>query len=110
MKTILVTGASRGIGLEWTRQCLERGHRLLATCRDPDDAEALSLLQDNHCELLSVLTFPSSAAAMILDIFFVTEYFLFWQKMILFFVQESCSLFFPLGCCKYANTVEDILK
>ena len=56
MKTILVTGASRGIGLEWTRQCLERGHRLLATCRNPDSAEALSKLRESHADLLNILT------------------------------------------------------
>ena len=55
MKTILVTGASRGIGLEWTRQCLERGHRLLATCRNPDNAEALSTLRESHPDLLNIL-------------------------------------------------------
>ena len=56
MKTILVTGASRGIGLEWTRQCLERGHRLLATCRNPDNAEALSELRESHADLLNIFT------------------------------------------------------
>ena len=55
MKTILVTGASRGIGLEWTRQCLDRGHRLLATCRNPDNAEGLLKLRESHADLLNVL-------------------------------------------------------
>ena len=55
MKTILVTGASRGIGLEWTRQCLARGHRLLATCRNPDNAEGLLKLRESHSDLLNVL-------------------------------------------------------
>jgi NAD(P)-dependent dehydrogenase (short-subunit alcohol dehydrogenase family) len=55
MKTILVTGASRGIGLEWTRQCLERGHRLLATCRNPSDSKPLSALRESHADLLNIL-------------------------------------------------------
>ena len=55
MKTILVTGASRGIGLEWTRQCLDRGHRLLATCRNPDNAKGLLKLRESHADLLNVL-------------------------------------------------------
>ena len=55
MKTILVTGASRGIGLEWTRQCLDRGHRLLAACRNPDNAEGLLKLRESHADLLNVL-------------------------------------------------------
>ena len=55
MKTILATGASRGIGLEWTRQCLERGHRLIATCRDPEGATELNALRNKHPEQLEVL-------------------------------------------------------
>ncbi len=54
MKTILVTGASRGIGLEWTRQCLERGHRLLATCRDPEACPALETLREKHPDTLEL--------------------------------------------------------
>lgn len=39
---VLVTGASRGIGLELVRQHAQRGDRVLATCRDPDAAGALA--------------------------------------------------------------------
>ena len=55
MKTILATGASRGIGLEWTRQCLERGHHLIATCREPEGAAELNALRNKHPEQLEVL-------------------------------------------------------
>jgi NAD(P)-dependent dehydrogenase (short-subunit alcohol dehydrogenase family) len=55
MKTILATGASRGIGLEWTRQCLERGHRIIATRRDPEGANELNELRDSHPDQLEVL-------------------------------------------------------
>ena len=44
MSTILITGASRGIGLELTRRLSANGHTVLATCRDPDHAEALRTL------------------------------------------------------------------
>ena len=44
MSTILITGASRGIGLELTRRLSAGGHTVLATCRDPDRAEALRVL------------------------------------------------------------------
>ena len=54
VKTILVTGASRGIGLEWTRQCLDRGHRLIATCRNPENAPALEELCENHSDQIEV--------------------------------------------------------
>ncbi len=55
MKTILATGASRGIGLEWTRQCLDRGHRLIATCRNPEGAGDLNALGEAHAGRLEVL-------------------------------------------------------
>jgi len=55
MKTIFATGASRGIGLEWTRQCLDRGYRLIATCRDPEGAGELNALGDAHADRLEVL-------------------------------------------------------
>lgn len=43
MPTILITGASRGIGLELVRLCLKRGDRVLATHRPgPDVPRALA--------------------------------------------------------------------
>ena len=44
MQTCLITGASRGIGLELTEQALALGYRVIATCRDPSTADALSAL------------------------------------------------------------------
>ncbi|CAM2065981.1 SDR family oxidoreductase [Sulfidibacter corallicola] len=44
MKTILITGANRGIGLEFVRQYLSEGNRVLATCRNPEAAEDLKTL------------------------------------------------------------------
>jgi NAD(P)-dependent dehydrogenase (short-subunit alcohol dehydrogenase family) len=41
MPTILLTGASRGLGLEFTRQYAAAGWRVIATCRTPKKAEAL---------------------------------------------------------------------
>jgi len=35
MGTVLITGASRGLGLEFARQYAEEGWRVIATCRDP---------------------------------------------------------------------------
>ena len=39
--TVLITGANRGIGLEFARQYLEDGWRVVAACRHPQRAEAL---------------------------------------------------------------------
>jgi NAD(P)-dependent dehydrogenase (short-subunit alcohol dehydrogenase family) len=44
--TVLVTGANRGLGLEFTRQYVERGWRVIATCRNPATAEALNALAE----------------------------------------------------------------
>ena len=41
METVLITGASRGIGLELARQYAARGSRVLATCRAPATADKL---------------------------------------------------------------------
>ncbi len=40
-ETILVTGANRGLGLEFCKQYAQSGHALLACCREPDKATAL---------------------------------------------------------------------
>lgn len=45
MATIFVTGASRGIGLEISRAFLRRGHHVIASCRDPDNAHDLQKLE-----------------------------------------------------------------
>ncbi|WP_047541365.1 SDR family oxidoreductase [Methylotenera versatilis] len=41
---VLITGANRGIGLEFTRQYAADGWRVLACCRDPESAAALQTL------------------------------------------------------------------
>lgn len=50
-----MTGASRGIGLEFVRQWLERGHRVFALARDPTGSEGLTDLATRFPEtVLSV--------------------------------------------------------
>ena len=53
-KTVLITGANRGIGLEFVRQYLQDGWRVLATCRQPEAAKALNALQDQYPQGLRV--------------------------------------------------------
>ncbi len=48
MDSILVTGSNRGLGLEWVRQYADKGWRVFATCRYPDQAEDLHLLTRHH--------------------------------------------------------------
>jgi NAD(P)-dependent dehydrogenase (short-subunit alcohol dehydrogenase family) len=51
----LVTGANRGLGLEFVRQLLARGERVVATCRHPGKAAALNTLAGGHPGRLRVL-------------------------------------------------------
>jgi len=47
MSTILITGASRGLGLEFSRQYADAGWRVIATCRHPQTATGLAELRNN---------------------------------------------------------------
>jgi NAD(P)-dependent dehydrogenase (short-subunit alcohol dehydrogenase family) len=55
MQRILITGASRGIGLELVRQCLARGGRVFAGCRRPADAAELQKLAEIASPNLTLL-------------------------------------------------------
>jgi NAD(P)-dependent dehydrogenase (short-subunit alcohol dehydrogenase family) len=46
--TVLITGASRGIGLELTRQYAGRDWQVIATARTPAEATALSAIAKEH--------------------------------------------------------------
>lgn len=54
-RTVLVTGANRGIGLAFTGQLLARGDHVVATCRHPGKAAALNALGGEHPGRLHVL-------------------------------------------------------
>ena len=41
METVVITGANRGIGLQMARRFVERGARVIGTCRDPANAGEL---------------------------------------------------------------------
>jgi NAD(P)-dependent dehydrogenase (short-subunit alcohol dehydrogenase family) len=51
-RRIVVTGASRGIGLELVRQAVERGDRVFALARDPEGSAGLQELMAKHPEAL----------------------------------------------------------
>lgn len=42
MSATVITGANRGIGLELARQCIQRGDKVIAGCRNPDGAQELN--------------------------------------------------------------------
>jgi NAD(P)-dependent dehydrogenase (short-subunit alcohol dehydrogenase family) len=46
MTTVLVTGANRGIGLEFARQYADDGVKVIACAREPDGADALKRIAD----------------------------------------------------------------
>ena len=48
MATVLITGANRGLGLEFCRQYAERGWHVIACSRNPDDAFDLNNLASHH--------------------------------------------------------------
>lgn len=43
-KTVLITGANRGLGLEFARQYSQRGYKVIGTARSPDKAAELKAL------------------------------------------------------------------
>jgi NAD(P)-dependent dehydrogenase (short-subunit alcohol dehydrogenase family) len=51
----LVTGANRGLGLEFVRQLLARGDHVIAACRHPGKASDLNRLAGDHPGRLHVL-------------------------------------------------------
>jgi len=48
MPTVLITGANRGIGLEFARQYAADGWRVIACCRSPLAADDLNALAQEH--------------------------------------------------------------
>lgn len=48
MTTMLITGANRGLGLDFTRRLAAEGWTIHACCRNPGKADALHALSDTH--------------------------------------------------------------
>jgi NAD(P)-dependent dehydrogenase (short-subunit alcohol dehydrogenase family) len=51
MPTVFITGANRGLGLEFCRQYCEAGWKVLATCRTPQTTHELNSLADRYPSL-----------------------------------------------------------
>ena len=58
-KTVMCTGCSRGLGLGFVEHLVKAGAQIIATCRSPDRATALTEL---------VATAPAGSLALALDI------------------------------------------
>jgi NAD(P)-dependent dehydrogenase (short-subunit alcohol dehydrogenase family) len=57
MPSVLITGASRGIGLEFATQYLSQGWHVYAACRNPSSAQKLRQLartKEHHIDLLAM--------------------------------------------------------
>ena len=60
---VLVTGASRGLGLEFVRQLATRGDTVWATCRDPDAATELNNLASDRVRIVRLDTADEASIA-----------------------------------------------
>jgi NAD(P)-dependent dehydrogenase (short-subunit alcohol dehydrogenase family) len=79
MARILITGANRGIGLEFTRQYLERGERVVAACRRPGKATELTQLAAAHPGHLHVLAVDMAEPKAVLGLARETE--MIWDSL-----------------------------
>jgi NAD(P)-dependent dehydrogenase (short-subunit alcohol dehydrogenase family) len=55
MPSALITGANRGLGLEFARQYLANGWQVYAACRDPESASELRRLADGSGQKLVII-------------------------------------------------------
>lgn len=61
MGTVLVTGANRGIGMEFVKQYADDGWRVLACCRNPVTADALNGLAEQNKGSITVYSLDVAA-------------------------------------------------
>ncbi|WP_310393616.1 SDR family oxidoreductase [Hymenobacter sp.] len=59
---VFITGANRGLGLELTRQYLERGDQVFAASRQPADATDLQQLHQRYADRLVLLPLDVASA------------------------------------------------
>ena len=66
--TVLITGASRGVGLELARQYLQRGVRVLAIHRPGAVPEALAALYAEHVDHMRLIALDVRAASAVVNL------------------------------------------
>ena len=79
MATVLITGTNRGLGLEFVKQFLHQGDKVIASCRDSNQAPELQALVDTNASLSlmnldvsdeqSMASFASTLGDTAIDIF-----------------------------------------
>lgn len=62
---VLITGASRGIGLAMVNYCIEKNWRVFACCRHPYQAEKLLAIAQMSKQLVSVHVMDATEVATI---------------------------------------------
>ena len=65
MRSVMITGASRGIGLEFVRQYLADGYKVYATCHKIAGAEHLMALPSNGRGKIDVIEMDVTNAAQV---------------------------------------------
>jgi NAD(P)-dependent dehydrogenase (short-subunit alcohol dehydrogenase family) len=65
MRSVMITGASRGIGLEFVRQHLADGYQVYATCHKIAGAEHLMALQSNGRGKIDIIEMDVTNAAQV---------------------------------------------
>ena len=63
MQSALITGANRGLGLEFARQYAADGWQVYAACRDPSSASELRRLADTSDHKLRIMALDVADAA-----------------------------------------------
>ena len=62
MKTLVITGANRGIGLEFVKQYLQDGWQVIAGCRAPESAPELNALNEQGSLVVMPLDVANSTS------------------------------------------------
>ena len=72
-RVVVITGANRGLGLEFCRQYLAGGAKIYACCRSPEKAAALLDLKQSHGEALEIVPLDVSNPIMLANLSYVIE-------------------------------------
>ncbi|MCW7556352.1 SDR family oxidoreductase [Endozoicomonas gorgoniicola] len=67
-KTVVITGANRGLGLEFCKQYLAEGHKVYACCRSPESAEELLKLKQEAAGRLEAVPLDVTNAAQLTNL------------------------------------------